>query len=200
MDRNKNMFCKFCGKEIPDNSKFCPICGKKLVKTGGEKNIFQSTETTTYGDFWIRLGAYCIDYTIVLILLIIILMFFENNWSESTYGLVITGIFILYNTYFLSSGSTTPGKSLLNLSVVNYKDGSYLTGLQALKRAILQILSTLFFGIGYWNMGKDEKKQTFHDKNSGTVVIQTEDPSSIAKIIAVLSVLFVLYIMMYGNS
>ncbi len=24
------MFCKFCGKEIPDSSKFCPECGSKL--------------------------------------------------------------------------------------------------------------------------------------------------------------------------
>lgn len=24
------MFCKFCGKEIPDSSTFCPSCGKQL--------------------------------------------------------------------------------------------------------------------------------------------------------------------------
>lgn len=24
------MFCKYCGKEIPDGSAFCPECGQKL--------------------------------------------------------------------------------------------------------------------------------------------------------------------------
>lgn len=25
-----NIFCKYCGSEIPENSYFCPVCGKKL--------------------------------------------------------------------------------------------------------------------------------------------------------------------------
>ncbi len=27
------MYCKFCGKQIDDNSRFCKFCGKKLVET-----------------------------------------------------------------------------------------------------------------------------------------------------------------------
>ena len=26
------MFCKYCGKELPDNAKFCSKCGKQLIE------------------------------------------------------------------------------------------------------------------------------------------------------------------------
>jgi len=32
------MYCKYCGKEIPDNVKFCPVCGKAV-------NGIDSTQT-----------------------------------------------------------------------------------------------------------------------------------------------------------
>lgn len=37
------MFCKFCGKEISEDSKFCPFCGKKLIEETVDNN---QTETT----------------------------------------------------------------------------------------------------------------------------------------------------------
>jgi len=193
------MFCKFCGKELPDGSKFCRFCGNKLTKAENKEDSPQK-EVVTYAGFWIRLAAYCVDYSILFFLTIVILMFFENDWSEDAYGLFLTGGFIIYSIFFLSTWSKTPGKSLLNLIVINDNDRSHLSGGQALKRSLLQILSTLFFGIGYWNMGKDEKKQAFHDKKAETVVIQTEKPSTFAYIVAVSSVLFIIGLMIYGYS
>lgn len=193
------MFCKYCGKELPDNSKFCRFCGNKLSKSH-EEDLPNKKEVVTYAGFWIRLAAYCVDYSILLILLIIILMFFEGQPSDDSYGLIFTAGYVIYSIFFLSTWSRTPGKSLLNLIVLDKKDRSHLSGGQALKRSLLQILSTLFFGIGYWNMGKDEEKQTFHDKKADTVVIQTDKPSTFAYIIAVISVLFIVGLMIYGYS
>lgn len=31
------MICKYCGKQIEDNSKFCPYCGKELSSTSTDK-------------------------------------------------------------------------------------------------------------------------------------------------------------------
>ena len=28
------MFCKYCGKQIPENAKFCSKCGKKIQESG----------------------------------------------------------------------------------------------------------------------------------------------------------------------
>lgn len=32
------MFCKYCGKEIDDNSKFCEMCGKELTELNSQGN------------------------------------------------------------------------------------------------------------------------------------------------------------------
>lgn len=195
------MFCKYCGKELPDNSRFCRFCGNKLLKNQPDEDLPKNkNEAVTYAGFWIRLAAYCVDYSILFFLAVVVLMSFENNWSDDAYGLFLTAGFILYSIFFLSTWSKTPGKSLLNLIVLNKKDRSHLSGGQALKRSLLQILSTLFFGIGYWNMGKDEEKQTFHDKKADTVVVQTDKPSTFAYIIAIISVLFTVGLMIYGYS
>lgn len=36
------MFCKFCGKEIRNESKFCSVCGKKICGTNKEKTSEKS--------------------------------------------------------------------------------------------------------------------------------------------------------------
>lgn len=194
------MFCKHCGKELPKNSKFCRFCGNKLSKTQDGEDLSKNKEVVTYAGFWTRLAAYSVDYSILFFLVIVILMFFENEWSDDAYGLFLTAGYVLYSTFFLSTWSKTPGKSLLNLVVINEKDRSHLSGGQALKRSLLQILSTLFFGIGYWNMGKDEEKQAFHDKKAGTVVIQTNKPNTFAYVVAALAVLFIVGLIVYGSS
>lgn len=41
------MFCRKCGKEIPDDSKFCPKCGTVIEKDVTEKISLQKDETVT---------------------------------------------------------------------------------------------------------------------------------------------------------
>ncbi len=42
------MFCKKCGKEVPDNTKFCPRCGTEISiekrVSDAANNVFQATE------------------------------------------------------------------------------------------------------------------------------------------------------------
>lgn len=201
------MFCKHCGKEIPEKSKFCRFCGKSLFFKDKETINNKEPEKSTkhikekeYAGFWIRLGAYCIDYSIIFFLTIVILMFIESDWSENAYGLFLTVGYVLYSIFFLSTWSTTPGKSILKLSVFDEKNNSHLSGSEATKRSILQIFSTFLFGIGYWNMGKNEKKQTFHDKSAGTVVIQEEKPGTLRYIVAAISIIFIVGLILYGYS
>ena len=37
------MFCRFCGKQLPDSAKFCTKCGKKIAKI---INFSYAEETT----------------------------------------------------------------------------------------------------------------------------------------------------------
>ena len=54
----RRMICRFCGKEIPENSFFCPSCGKKLKDR--EENLTLGREIFIYAFsfFLTPLGLY----------------------------------------------------------------------------------------------------------------------------------------------
>lgn len=72
------MYCKNCGKQIPDDSKFCPNCGHKLQETKfQETNVSNRTDNDSVGATiigtiskhkYIALG-YCLWFFIHLALL-----------------------------------------------------------------------------------------------------------------------------------
>lgn len=52
------MFCKFCGKQIEDNSKFCPECGKNLISGTNnhqtqDSNNFDYTKSAMYNPYYV---------------------------------------------------------------------------------------------------------------------------------------------------
>lgn len=178
------MYCKHCGKEIPENSKFCRYCGNALsgsniTRSAIEDSVTEkSREKVEYAGFWIRLGAYIIDFLGIMagafaLGLVIGYLFGEETvnvlpeifWSYFSY--------VIYSTFALTIWSTTLGKYLYGLNVAT-EDNESLTFGRSLKRSLLQPLSTLFFGIGYWNMGKNPKNQAWHDKSAGTVVVHKQ--------------------------
>lgn len=201
-----NMYCKHCGKKVPEGSKFCRYCGRNLVEEGQatpdtvEKQSQIMNDKFEYAGFLVRLLAYCIDYSILLILMIVLVAIFGVDWPEDAYGLLFTAGYVIYSAFFLSVWSKTPGKALLKLVVLNEKDRTILTFGPSIKRSLLQILSTLFFGIGYWNMSSDIKKQTFHDKKSETVVLKKFGGNVFGYIVGFLAIVFVLFLMAYGYS
>lgn len=157
------MNCPNCTKHISEESKFCRFCGEHIKKS-----------KSFYAGFWIRFGAYFVDFIGVAIVAIII-VFLEAlvGISDVISKMSIFGdylIWILYSSIFLSIFSATPGKLLFGLKVYT-EAADKLNTSTAIKRAVFQPLSLLFFGAGYWNMSKNEKEQTWHDKQCHTVVV-----------------------------
>lgn len=78
---------------------------------------------------------------------------------------------VLYNWYFWTrQNGQTPGKKVMSLQVVK-ADGSELSDVDALIRAVGYYVSGLVFGLGYiWALFDDEKR-TWHDMFAGTRVI-----------------------------
>ncbi|EDN67517.1 membrane protein [Beggiatoa sp. PS] len=67
----------------------------------------------------------------------------------------------------------TPGKMATNLKIVDAKTGNKLTLGQAIGRYFAYIPAILPLGLGIIWVGIDKKKQGWHDKLAGTVVIKS---------------------------
>ena len=156
-----------------------------------------------FAGFWRRLIAYFIDgsiITIVLILLAVIaaVAYFAGAMSGDSHAWVaqmtdperVTSLTlwfwlfsivmnIAYFTYFHGSTGRTPGKMLLGLQVVS-TDGLPISFGTAFLRSVGYLVSSAVFCLGYIWIGFDKKKQGWHDKIAGTVVIIREPESKAA--------------------
>ncbi len=187
------MYCIHCGESNIEKAIYCKKCGKALNK-----------KELSYAGFWVRFGAYFIDF-IGLILLAIILGLVLGILGVSdifTNGgiLIDYSLWIIYSTICLSLWSTTPGKKIYGLEVLKENE-ERLDFSTALKRALLQPLSFILFGAGFWNMDKNEKKQAWHDKSCHTIVIRVKKSNYILPIIlTIIGFLVYLYLRSLGST
>lgn len=138
----------------------------------------------TYGGFWRRFVANWLDnvlQTIVLILILVGTMFLAPSQADSSNGpallpLLLSYVFsFLYYVLFWVYKGATPGKMLLGLKVVDKDTYEHITLSQAALRYVGYIISAIFFLLGYITAAFDDRKQGWHDKMAGSVVIRTRD-------------------------
>ena len=90
------------------------------------------------------------------------------------YNLTLTGLNILYFSYFESSEKqATPGKQLIKLKVIT-KEGTGLSLSQALLRNAGKIVSQLVLYIGFFMCLFTANKQCLHDLFVGSFVIKND--------------------------
>jgi uncharacterized RDD family membrane protein YckC len=157
-----------------------------------------------YAGFWRRTGAFMIDGTIIffiffVLLLIASLAFFfgaiSGNNKEFLADLVdptrvspimiflwMSYIFlnIAYFTYFHGATGRTPGKMLFDLQVVS-AEGAPISFGTAFLRSVGYFVSNIFY-LGFIWVAFDKRKQGWHDKIAGTVVIIREKGDAAAGI------------------
>jgi len=148
-----------------------------------------------YGGFWRRCLAFLIDQIILYgIYLIFFLMgvlayTFGNlvhgdifipgaspdmgSWFMILYWGVIVIVTALYFTCFVAVTGRTPGKMALGLKVVPVGDG-IMTFAVAFLRWVGYIFSSVFFYLGFVWIAFDPRKQGWHDKIAGTVVVREQ--------------------------
>jgi uncharacterized RDD family membrane protein YckC len=151
-----------------------------------------------YGGFWVRVAATLID-TICLMMVITPLLVWiygsgyimdpvnqalglhPGNLDDAgsffhfagpadvllNYGFPAVAIVI-----FWIARQATPGKMMLSLRIVDAKTFGPLTPGQAIGRYLGYYVSILGFCLGLLWVGWDKRKQGWHDKLAGTVVIQ----------------------------
>ena len=139
-------------------------------------------EATEYAGFWIRVGASLID-TALLLCITFPLLIAIYGWSyfDATQTGFIAGTADFLLSYVLPAVAiivfwmyrqATPGKMMLKLKVVDAKTGGPLTVGQAIIRYLGYFVSTIPLCIGLVWVGIDARKQGWHDKMAGTVVIR----------------------------
>ena len=140
-----------------------------------------------YAGFWIRLGAMLIDLVIMTIVLYIPLSFIygEEYWAGDQ---LIYGFWDVFLGYVVPMVATiwfwlrffgTPGKMATKLKIVDAKTGNKLSVGQAIGRYFAYIAAILPLGLGLIWVGIDKKKQGWHDKLAGTVVIRSSETTPV---------------------
>lgn len=91
------------------------------------------------------------------------------------FGMVIVPTLITwgYYTYFIGSRGQTVGKMAMGIKVVDLKTRTHPDYMHAFLREIVgKFVSGIVLLLGYLWMLWDGKKQTWHDKIAGTVVVR----------------------------
>jgi len=146
-----------------------------------------------YGGFWRRAVAAVIDQVILVCLYTLLFVlgalaglsgFAALSYPVETDAMVrgTAGIALLYQafcmllnmgyfTYFHGTMGQTPGKMAMGLKVTQASGEEMTPGL-AFLRWVGYIVSALFLLLGYIWIAFDPRKQGWHDKIAGTVVIR----------------------------
>ena len=137
-----------------------------------------------YAGFWLRLAAMLID-TLLIIAITFPLLVYIYGWGY--FNPARTGFFagtadILISwmapaiavIVFWRAKQATPGKMLLSMKVVDAAGGGPLSIERCIGRYFAYAASILPAFLGFVWIAFDKKKQGFHDKLAGSVVVRAE--------------------------
>jgi uncharacterized RDD family membrane protein YckC len=137
-------------------------------------------EDLEYAGFWVRTGAALIDTILMLIIImpVLTLIYGSDYWTSEAFFIGFWDIVLNYILpaiaviLFWIYKSATPGKMALKLSIVDAKTGREASKGQLIGRYFAYYISILALFLGIIWVGIDKRKQGWHDKLAGTVVIK----------------------------
>jgi uncharacterized RDD family membrane protein YckC len=155
------MYCRNCGAEHPDTAEFCPTCG--VATAGG--GIGSSATSVVYAGFWRRLGAWFVDFLILIIPAILL-----SRIGGAGSLLVFLGEWVYFAYQESSEAQATFGKRALGI-IVTDEAGNRISFGRATGRYFAKIISALIILIGFIMIAFTRKKQGLHDMIAGTLVV-----------------------------
>ncbi|MBV8032523.1 MAG: RDD family protein [Betaproteobacteria bacterium] len=134
-----------------------------------------------YVGFWKRLVASIIDSFIVMVIVtpITIAVYGLHNVEAGARGglwsFVLNVLLVIATLVFWRYRGATPGKMAISAKIVDAKTlGPAKTG-QLVVRFFAYIVSSVPLGLGFLWIAIDRRKQGFHDKIAGTLVVYDDD-------------------------
>lgn len=142
-----------------------------------------STDSIEYAGFWVRVGAALVD-TVLLACVIFPLLLAIYGWAyfdSSKAGFIAGSADFLLSWVapavaaiaFWLYKQATPGKMVFGARVVDAKTGGTLSVRQSIVRYLGYFVALIPLGIGIFWVAFDPRKQGWHDKLAGTVVIRS---------------------------
>ena len=135
-----------------------------------------------YAGFWVRTGATIID-TILIMLITSPLLISKYGWEyldpEQT-GFIAGPLYFLLSwvlpaiavIWFWIIKQATPGKMAVSVRIVDATSGNAPSPAQFIGRYIAYFVALLPLGLGILWVAFDKRKQGWHDKLAGTVVVR----------------------------
>lgn len=133
-----------------------------------------------YAGFWIRFAASIVDTVLLLVVMVALgYAFFDTNPLDAMepvttpgYGLFSTVLPAIVVLVFWARLQATPGKLLFRTQIVDAGSGAEPGTGQWLVRYLGYYLSALGLCLGFVWVAFDARKQGWHDKLAGTVVVR----------------------------
>jgi uncharacterized RDD family membrane protein YckC len=137
-------------------------------------------DVSEYVGFWIRVMASLIDSVLASLILVPVasLLLGQGLTLNPDTQLSVTSVMInlvvpaIAIVWFWIARQATPGKMLFRARVVDERTGARLTTRQSIGRYLGYYVSLFAFGLGFLWVAFDPRKQGWHDKLAGTVVIR----------------------------
>lgn len=139
-----------------------------------------------YAGFWLRAWATIIDTLLMALILAPLLLaiygkeYFSNDDifagpADFLLQVVVPAIAVI--TFWIYK-SATPGKMAIRATIVDARTGKAASNGQLIGRYLGYYVSILPLGLGFIWVAFDAKKQGFHDKLAGTVVVREQRETS----------------------
>jgi uncharacterized RDD family membrane protein YckC len=136
-----------------------------------------------YVGFWARVGAAIIDTILLLVICapLVTYIYGPSYWANPT-GMIIAGPADFLINWLLPAVAVilfwiyrqaTPGKMAIGAKIVDAKTGGNASTGQLIGRYLGYYVSMLPLMLGIIWVGIDAKKQGFHDKLAGTLVVRS---------------------------
>lgn len=188
---SQTITCANCGQLFPTSaavmigsSWVCSTCKPVYMQRMREGGYGMSASGMRYGGFWMRFAAVFIDGIIVglaqmLITVPLGMVLGTSSSSSAAFGLmgliylIMFGLRIAYDGYFVATKGATPGKQILGLKVVRADGGPIPMGRSFGRAAAKVLLGAITFGIGYIIAAFDKDKRALHDMICDTRVVTT---------------------------
>lgn len=129
--------------------------------------------SSAFGGFWRRLAANLLDGLLFAALLTPLTLLLADAVPMEILGSWLLPLALTLGCWMMLGG--TPGKLLMGCELVDGRSGHRVSLGQALLRYLGYLLSALPLGLGFLWILWDRRKQGFHDKLAGTLVIREDE-------------------------